>query len=206
MVDFQDLLTQQECEKLIETVSASEAFDVLSKQFALRQRYASGPLWQLAHNKKERGSLGYICNTLHDLVFRSDTRTRVEHRWINADKMQKELDEKGVKVDLTPLYDAIATYNPETEFVQWVFVIPAGRYSVSVIHRDAAKHAVVPPGYKASRICRMATCANCGKHKTQSGIKMKYCARCRITAYCSSECQKSDWSQHKKVCVDNSQR
>ena len=29
---------------------------------------------------------------------------------------------------------------------------------------------------------------------------MKRCTQCRCVAYCDSECQKSDWKQHKKVC------
>ena len=27
------------------------------------------------------------------------------------------------------------------------------------------------------------------------------CARCRQTCYCSQECQKSEWNEHKKTCV-----
>ncbi len=29
---------------------------------------------------------------------------------------------------------------------------------------------------------------------------MKRCTQCRCVAYCDSECQKSDWKQHTKVC------
>uniref|UniRef100_A0A1J3C7D3 ubiquitinyl hydrolase 1 n=1 Tax=Noccaea caerulescens TaxID=107243 RepID=A0A1J3C7D3_NOCCA len=38
-------------------------------------------------------------------------------------------------------------------------------------------------------------CAVCGKHST------KKCSRCKSVRYCSSECQKSDWSSgHKRKC------
>jgi hypothetical protein len=41
-------------------------------------------------------------------------------------------------------------------------------------------------------------CAGCGK---QSCDKFKRCLRCKITAYCSIECQRSDWRKHKLVCA-----
>ena len=31
--------------------------------------------------------------------------------------------------------------------------------------------------------------------------KLKQCGACQTVAYCSRECQKSDWKEHKKVCV-----
>lgn len=30
--------------------------------------------------------------------------------------------------------------------------------------------------------------------------KVKKCGRCQIIFYCSSECQKAHWSEHKKIC------
>ena len=40
------------------------------------------------------------------------------------------------------------------------------------------------------------TCASCGKHSQD----LKRCARCKAVAYCSKECQKKHWKQHKSVC------
>src|SRR5947199_9273528 len=44
------------------------------------------------------------------------------------------------------------------------------------------------------------SCTTC--HKLESDLKdnLKYCAKCRNTLYCSRECQKADWKQHKQVC------
>lgn len=39
------------------------------------------------------------------------------------------------------------------------------------------------------------TCAICGK---VDGLKK--CARCKQISYCSSACQRQDWTEHKKVC------
>ena len=40
-------------------------------------------------------------------------------------------------------------------------------------------------------------CSNCGVKITN----VLRCARCRQTCYCSQECQKSEWNEHKKTCV-----
>lgn len=45
-------------------------------------------------------------------------------------------------------------------------------------------------------------CANCAKTESDSGINLKRCAKCQ-TYYCSRECQKADWKEHKKVCGIN---
>eukprot|EP00944_MAST-04C_sp_MAST-4C-sp1_P003272 g3272.t1 len=39
-------------------------------------------------------------------------------------------------------------------------------------------------------------CAACTKEVS----KCKQCARCKSVNYCSKECQRSDWSKHKKIC------
>lgn len=38
-------------------------------------------------------------------------------------------------------------------------------------------------------------CSTCG-----STFQIQRCAACRVAGYCSKECQKSDWSSHKKEC------
>jgi hypothetical protein len=48
--------------------------------------------------------------------------------------------------------------------------------------------------------CSNFTCPNHGK----SGIKLRCCARCRGTRYCSIECQTQDWPLHQSFCGDPS--
>jgi hypothetical protein len=45
------------------------------------------------------------------------------------------------------------------------------------------------------------TCCYCNKLETQldNAMLMK-CQRCKVTYYCSKECQVADWKSHKKVC------
>ena len=42
-------------------------------------------------------------------------------------------------------------------------------------------------------------CANCGKAGVDD-IKLKNCTACKLVKYCSVECQKNHWKQHKKAC------
>ncbi len=44
------------------------------------------------------------------------------------------------------------------------------------------------------------TCAANDCSKTDN---LKRCAKCETTAYCSRDCQKSDWKTHKKTCTKN---
>ncbi|QDS76084.1 hypothetical protein FKW77_006109 [Venturia effusa] len=43
-------------------------------------------------------------------------------------------------------------------------------------------------------------CSQCGKEKQDSGKALLKCAKCCKTKYCSPECQKADWKEHKKSC------
>ena len=39
-------------------------------------------------------------------------------------------------------------------------------------------------------------CANCNR-EPKEGTELKRCARCHITRYCSTDCQRKDWEFHK---------
>lgn len=43
-------------------------------------------------------------------------------------------------------------------------------------------------------------CRTCGKEKSRSGGNLSKCSRCGTAKYCSGECQRADWKEHKKVC------
>ena len=47
-------------------------------------------------------------------------------------------------------------------------------------------------------------CASCGKKESELSIPLKRCAKCQTGRYCSRECQKADWKNHKKNCGSRS--
>ncbi|KAI9141644.1 hypothetical protein BKA69DRAFT_386027 [Paraphysoderma sedebokerense] len=49
-------------------------------------------------------------------------------------------------------------------------------------------------------VSAMIGCAKCGKPKCDNGKSLKSCSRCLMTMYCSRDCQKNHWREHKKDC------
>jgi hypothetical protein len=45
-----------------------------------------------------------------------------------------------------------------------------------------------------------SACASCGARAGQPGVKLMACSRCRRVVYCSAECQRRDWREHKPRC------
>ena len=51
--------------------------------------------------------------------------------------------------------------------------------------------------------CAGDACRVCGAKKSaDSGKALKKCSRCKIVRYCSQECQRRDWEEHKMMCGD----
>lgn len=53
----------------------------------------------------------------------------------------------------------------------------------------------VQDGARKVRMCRV-----CGTVENGKRPKMRQCAVCKSVYYCSTECQRRDWSEHKKAC------
>jgi hypothetical protein len=43
-------------------------------------------------------------------------------------------------------------------------------------------------------------CGHCNKIEALDGAKLMKCQRCKVTYYCSKQCQIDDWKIHKRVC------
>jgi tetratricopeptide (TPR) repeat protein len=43
-------------------------------------------------------------------------------------------------------------------------------------------------------------CECCNKTDKHEGTSLSTCSRCRVVRYCSPECQKKDWAEHKLAC------
>ncbi|KAH8101384.1 hypothetical protein BXZ70DRAFT_932795 [Cristinia sonorae] len=53
------------------------------------------------------------------------------------------------------------------------------------------------------QLCRQ--CQKCWKRRTAM-VKLFVCSSCKITSYCSKQCQKEDWRDHKGRCRENTER
>jgi len=55
-------------------------------------------------------------------------------------------------------------------------------------------------GVETSKLLEpMNCCPQCWTKNT--GDKKKYCTRCKAVFYCSKECQRNDWKEHKRDCI-----
>jgi hypothetical protein len=54
--------------------------------------------------------------------------------------------------------------------------------------------------YHAAAASASSACASCGARAGQPGVKLMACSRCRGVVYCSAECQRRDWREHKPRC------
>lgn len=45
-------------------------------------------------------------------------------------------------------------------------------------------------------------CLSCGRDKCKDGKDLRRCTRCGVTRYCSRDCQRGDWKDHKKICAE----
>ena len=58
---------------------------------------------------------------------------------------------------------------------------------------------ISPPANYSSGSKQTLFCAKCSKIATER-LPLKKCSACKTTRYCSQECQKADWKNHKSVC------
>lgn len=67
----------------------------------------------------------------------------------------------------------------------------------------AARPAVSRPDASAAdtddTFSSIVYCSKCGKRGTSASINK--CARCKTALYCSTDCQKAAWPEHKHECV-----
>jgi len=50
---------------------------------------------------------------------------------------------------------------------------------------------------------QMMKCSNPSCYASGSDTKLQSCSRCKITRYCSKQCQRTHWKTHKEMCDKN---
>lgn len=58
----------------------------------------------------------------------------------------------------------------------------------------------------AAANARDDACQKCQRDKSNSGGSLLKCSRCHVVKYCSADCQKADWKEHKKMCKDTAKK
>jgi hypothetical protein len=70
--------------------------------------------------------------------------------------------------------------------------------SPTEIKEEKQRHAQISKGLEIGRVPR--ECSNCSKIDEKQN-KHRQCSRCHKAAYCSVECQRVHWAQHKRSCI-----
>lgn len=150
-----------------------------------------------------RGVIMLFFESLSKLI----STSKLVYRFISIDIL-----ESG-PLDLTSLRWLVKSYNIETEFIIW-FMVKQGdsvkNFSITINKSEYKDIEKFPDNDNfpdnnsnpTKAVDGMDTsneymCSICGKRD----IKLKKCGKCKIIAYCSEECQRKDWTKHKKHCT-----
>ena len=94
------------------------------------------------------------------------------------DSKMRILSKKATRVALYPVFATVSRGSAVKRSLQ----TPSATSTIAVKPLRSEEHG---PG-----------CNHCGT----IGSNLKHCGRCGIARYCSPECQKAEWKEHKKVC------
>ena len=94
------------------------------------------------------------------------------------DSRMRNLSKKATRVALYPIFSTLSTDSAVKKALQ----APSAASTIPV--RPLRSREQEPK------------CSHCGT----VGDNLKHCGRCGIARYCSQECQKAEWKEHKKTC------
>jgi hypothetical protein len=63
-----------------------------------------------------------------------------------------------------------------------------------------AEHNQAPQPQPQKKKSQKEGCLKCGAVTTKTGSPLLKCNACKTVKYCSSDCQKMDWRQHRQMC------
>mmetsp|Transcript_560 Transcript_560/g.779 ORF Transcript_560/g.779 Transcript_560/m.779 type:complete len:399 (-) Transcript_560:82-1278(-) len=79
------------------------------------------------------------------------------------------------------------------------------RQHPDVLNLERESRSVVTQGMSEISLKKISSkhkhsCVKCGTSEGPNGGLLMKCSRCKSVSYCSKNCQKSDWNQHKTYC------
>lgn len=95
-----------------------------------------------------------------------------------------------------PKWDVIAKYATHIG-ISPLFSVPYVE-DIQDFSEEPSKHVEATTTAAVSNVNR---CDSCGKEGPITGKALMRCGRCQKVAYCSTECQRAKWGQHKKNCA-----
>jgi hypothetical protein len=143
------------------------------------------PIWvrmtsKQSHNLKTSDSEYKL---LKEVFFYFAGRTNVTCNKFDAKSRLRLLTKHGIQKYFTRAIVSFLLYDPDI-YREFVLGIAEGTKDLK---GQCAKDSVATT----------ATCDNCGARSEA----VKFCAACRMTKYCSRECQKNHWRVHKHHCT-----
>jgi ankyrin repeat protein len=94
----------------------------------------------------------------------------------------------------------IRGFNPNIGAYDILLDYPVGKFGRDVVRLDT-NNFTRPFGFTKSATHKTDPCATCGLNEpTDGGVTFVQCAGCRRTRYCTRECQKIDWKNHRVQC------
>lgn len=149
---------------------------------------------QIATKEYAASGRGVILNNLSRKDMGPSASSSMLLKYVTLDDILRAIDVPGLK-------DMIERYDPKKEYII-VASLDTGSQHYTLVHvkvfdlRQVGGIDVhINPGEPAP-VCYK--CAGCRKSIDPNP---KFCANCRMAVYCSKECQRSNWPQHKEECM-----
>ena len=76
----------------------------------------------------------------------------------------------------------------------------SGSEDDSIFGSEPDSEKAAPSSSRKKNRSKARVCSVCDKKQEDASEPLKHCAKCKITLYCSRECQKADWQNHRTHC------